>query len=478
MSVTVWFALGETVWITGLATWIVLERRSPAATFAWVLALAWLPVLGIPLYLLIGPRRLRRKRLRYQRGREAGWLRHPRDGASKPISCCTAFRPLRTVIRLSDWRRLLGNFLRAEPVGSTCFSTEMPVTTPSSIPSGRPNITCIWNTTPGSRTGLGPGSVIYCATRPGAVSRCVLLVDAIGSAWVGRRFLRPLKEAGATISRFNPISLARLRPDLVNFRTHRKIVVCDGRVGFTGGINISDVHTARIVGERAWRDTHLRIEGQPVADLQLTFLEDWHFATGSAPYGKEYFPQGDSEAVGPWVQILASGPDEDSYAIEKFCFAAISGSQERVLVTTPYFVPTEPLLLALTTAALRGVDVQVLVPRRSDSRLVTAASRSYFEELTRVGVRIHQYGSSMLHAKTLVVDGVALVGTANMDNRSFRLNFEVAAAMFDKEIADFLAEAFQADLRRTVEYNLQIAIRTSFWQRLSESTARLLSPLL
>ena len=263
-----------------------------------------------------------------------------------------------------------------------------------------------------------------------------LLVDAIGSAWLGRRFVRPLQEAGAQFARFNPISLARLRPDLINFRTHRKIVVCDGRVGFTGGINICDEHAATVTGARAWRDTHLRLEGPPVGDLQLAFLEDWHFATGRAPCTRDYFPARDSRATGPWVQILASGPDEDSYAIEKFCFAAIAGAQRRVLVTTPYFVPNEPLLLALTTAALRGVNVQILVPQRSDSRLVTAAARSYFEELVRVGVRVHEYASSMLHAKTLVVDDLALVGTANMDNRSFRLNFEVAAALFDEGTAD------------------------------------------
>ena len=288
-----------------------------------------------------------------------------------------------------------------------------------------------------------------------------LLVDAIGSARFGRRFARPLRDAGVQFARFNPISLARLRPDLVNFRSHRKIVVCDGRVGFTGGINVSDDHAESVKGTQAWRDTHLRIEGPPVCDLQLAFFEDWHFATGSAPSGRGYFPDQRPGPAGPWVQILASGPDEDSHAIEKFCFAAIAGAQRRVLVTTPYFVPTEPLLLAFATAALRGVEVQILVPQHSDSWLVTAAARSYFEELVRGGVRIHEYASSMLHAKALVVDDLALVGTANMDNRSFRLNFEIAAVLYDPRFAASLAEVFQADLRRAVEYRLRTARRDS-----------------
>ena len=144
-------------------------------------------------------------------------------------------------------------------------------------------------------------------------------------AWLGRRFIRPLKEAGAEVAWFNPISLARLR-DLVNFRTHRKIVVCDGRIGFTGGINICDDQASGVAGDRAWRNTHMRIEGLPVGDLQLAFLEDWHFATGSAPCTRDYFPERDPGPRG-LGEILASGPDENSYAIEKFCFAAIAGAQ-------------------------------------------------------------------------------------------------------------------------------------------------------
>ena len=265
-----------------------------------------------------------------------------------------------------------------------------------------------------------------------------LLVDTIGSARLGRRFLQPLRKAGAEIAWFNPIGLARFRPDLLNFRTHRKIIVCDGSVGFTGGINICDNHSKAARRELAWRDTHVRIEGSPVRDLQVAFLEDWHFATGTAPCDRDHFPEADTTGTGPWVQVLASGPDHDSYAIERFCFAAIAGAKHRVLITTPYFVPNESLLAALTTAAMRGVDVQVLVPKRSDSWLVTAAARSYFEELARQGVRFHEYGPPMLHAKTLVVDDeISLVGTANMDNRSFRLNFEIAAVFYDRGISGY-----------------------------------------
>jgi cardiolipin synthase len=477
MTVTSWLAVGEAVWVIGLSAWIILERRSPVATLAWVLALAWFPVVGILLYLLIGPRRLRRKKLRHRRSRSRviegsqGWREPADEGAYATL-------PTRNGLPLV---KLAGSTRQAAPSrsarvdllvgGDACYEAIQ-----RAISSARHHVHLEYYTWEPDRVGTRFRDLLCDKARSGVEVR--LLIDAIGSAWFGRRFARPLREAGVQFARFNPISLARLRPDLVNFRTHRKIVVCDGQVGFTGGINICDEQAESVKGTQAWRDTHVRIDGLPVCDLQLAFFEDWHFATGSAPSAREYFPEPRCEASGPWVQILASGPDDDAYAIEKFCFAAIAGAQRRVLVTTPYFVPNEPLLLALTTAALRGVEVQILVPQRSDSRLVTAAARTYFEELVRVGVRVHQYESSMLHAKTLVVDNLAMVGTANMDNRSFRLNFEVAAVLLDEGIAGSLAATFQADLQHSVEYRLQLGQQNPVWQRLSEATARLLSPLL
>jgi cardiolipin synthase len=179
------------------------------------------------------------------------------------------------------------------------------------------------------------------------------------------------------------------------------------------------------------------------------------------------------------VQIVASGPDHDLYGIHKFYFSAIASARERVLVTTPYFVPDEPIHAALVTAALRGARVRLLVPKQGDSRLVTAAARSYYDELVRAGVAIYEYGPPMLHAKTLVVDrDIAVIGSANMDNRSFRLNFEIMAAVYDEATASRLAALFEEDLHKARKYSLREARRAPLRHRLIESTARLLSPLL
>jgi cardiolipin synthase A/B len=478
MAIGTWLALGEVVWVIGLGIWIILERRSPAATLAWVFALAWIPLLGIPVYLLIGPRRLRRKKLRYRRSKsrfaEASHKLRDHPEATLPDSATAVQqRPLVLLAeRAGQLPPLRASRVELYSCGDDCYQA-----IEQAMAEARHHIHLeyyIWEA-----DSVGTRFRDLLCDKAGTGIQIRLLVDAIGSARLGRRFLRPLREAGAEIAWFNPMGLARFRPDLVNFRTHRKIIVCDGCVGFTGGINICDDHSAAVMRDLAWRDTHVRIEGPPVGDLQLAFLEDWHFATGSVSCTLDYFRESHATASGPWVQVLASGPDHDSYAIERFFFAAIAEAKRRVLISTPYFVPNESLLSALATAAMRGVDVQILVPKRSDSWLVTAAARSYYEELARVGVRLHEYGPPMLHAKTLVVDDdISLVGTANMDNRSFRLNFEIAAVFYDRGLADSLAEMFHADLWQAAPYCLREARRAPFWKRLSEATARLLSPVL
>lgn len=471
-------AIAEVVWVLMLSVWLILERRSPVATLAWIFALAWLPLLGAAVYFLIGPRRLRRKRRRYQivRGR-----RHEMSAAlgvggeekGAPLSVDAWQEQFMDLVeRAGDGPPMRASRLEILPLGDACFDAIA-----EAIARARHHVHLEYYIWEPDQTGTRLRDLLCEKAREGVHVR--FLVDAIGSSALGRRFLRPMREAGVEVARFNPLSLARFRPDLLNFRTHRKIVICDGHVGFTGGINVSDDVSFRVKGKDAWRDTHVRIEGPPVGWLQVVFLEDWHFATGVAPRQAAYFPDRQAACDGPWVQIVASGPDHDLYAIHKFYFAAIAGARERVWITTPYFVPDESILTALVTAALRGVEVKLLVSVSGSPRLALAAGRSYFEDLVRARVRIYQYGPAMLHAKTLVVDrDVAVVGTANMDNRSFRLNFEVMAAIYDGPTAALLAEQFEADLRHAKEYRVRDARRTPLVQRMTEATARLLSPLL
>ena len=271
-------------------------------------------------------------------------------------------------------------------------------------------------------------------------------------------------------------------------------MVCDGRVGFIGGVNITDEENENVCGERAWRDTHLELRGAAVRWLQYVFLQDWAYASGKTPSvlsGDTLFgapsglarlaadPSGQPAQIPAQVpvQIVASGPDTDGEAILRAMVDAIGLARERIWLATPYFVPTEETLFALTSAALRGVQVKLMVPACGDSRLTSAAARSYFDELQRAGVLIFEYTAAMFHAKTLLVDDrYGMVGSANFDNRSFRLNFEAAAAVLDEAFNAELAAMFTRDLSlcRRVPARRQL----SFSQRLLEATARLFSRVL
>ena len=287
--------------------------------------------------------------------------------------------------------------------------------------------------------------------------------------------LTTLLDAGGEYAVFHPTRLDRLRP-LVNLRTHRKIVVVDGHVGLMGGINVTDDENEHIRPHDAYRDTHLLLRGGAVRWLQYLFLQDWQYANGKPPRGEQSLLP-DVAPGGLPVQIVASGPDTDGEAIHRAMIDALNMARERIWLATPYFVPTEPALLALVNAALRGVQVKLIVPQRSDSRIVTAAARSYYKELQDAGALVFEYSGRMFHAKTLLVDEhYGMVGSANFDNRSFRLNFEVAAAVYDRTFNTQLADMFEADLSECKL--VPTHRRPPALQYVFEAVARLGSPLL
>jgi cardiolipin synthase len=309
-----------------------------------------------------------------------------------------------------------------------------------------------------------------------------LLYDDVGSPDVGPKFWKPLLDAGGDVRPFNPVKFSFAHIHFANFRTHRKIVVADGHLGFLGGVNIHDPATSTRSGTDAWRDQHVRIEGEPVRKLQRLFLENWTYSGGSFRLTPEnvpmYFPSvADAPEGGSATQILHSGPDDEQAPLLAFFLAAIASARDRVWIETPYLIPDESLESALRIAHLRDVDVQVIVPFKGDSRIVTAASHTYCDALAKSGIVVFEYGPPMLHAKTMIIDDTAaMVGTANMDNRSFRLNFEVAAAFYDADVIERLALRFQAD--RALSRPFSARRRDPRLTQVLESVARLTSPVL
>jgi cardiolipin synthase len=450
--------------VIGFSIWLVLQRRSPVATLAWIAALAWLPLVGIAVYQFFGPPRLSRKKLRYARARA-----RVASGTKRPAVVEDVGRLMALAERAGEIPPARARVLELYNNGEDAYAS-----IEKAIAQAEHHVHLEYYIWEADQTGTHMRDLLIERARSGV--ECRVLLDAIGSPRAKRKFVQPMADAGVHVAFFNPVSLRALRRGLINFRTHRKIVVCDGKVGFTGGINVTDVHTARFAGPEAWRDTHARIEGAAVHGLQRLFLEDWHFAAKEAGSVEPYFPDdpGDGRYV---IQVLGSGPDHQLFPIHKVYFSAIAAADSRVLITTPYFVPDEPVLLALMTAAMRGVDVRVLVPGKGDSALVTAAARSYFDELVAVGVKIYEYGPPMMHAKTMVIDEeLSIVGTANMDNRSFRLNFECALAIAGEETARRLTDWFFEDVERSREVTAKRTVPLR--QRLHESVARLLSPIL
>jgi cardiolipin synthase len=459
-----------------LIWWIAMEKRPPIVTLAWIALVVSLPIGGAVLYYFIGHRRVKRtrwKRLRARLGLRAARekIREQAGGASRAPIDLRAVQLMRLGTQVSDSPPSTASSVDLLLGGDATFDA-----IEEAIRGARHHIHLEYYIFEPDLTGTHLRDLLVERANAGVEVR--LLCDAVGSRHLSRRFLAPLYASGVRFAWFGRVSLARLRLRLFNFRTHRKIVVVDGVVGFTGGVNVTDDESVAASGTRAFRDTHVRIEGAAVRWLELVFLDNWSYATGQGFADNAYFPEVPDDGARP-VQILASGPDEPWQAIHKLYFAAIALSRARVLVATPYFVPDEAMLTALMTAALRGVDVQILVPRRSDSRTATAAGRSYFGDLLAAGVRVFEYTPGMMHSKTLVVDDFfAAVGTANMDSRSFRLNYEVTAVCYDAQGTTALAEAFAGDLRRTREVDRGALGNEKLHHRLMQAGARLFAPLL
>lgn len=491
---------------------VVLRRKEPSSTAAWILALVFLPVVGATLFLLFGRERVR---LPVQWKREADRdlaLRRKRLSAApiaspppERLGVSSVWDLARDGASARGLFRVSGALAGVTPVGGNRVDLLIDGDATyeaigSAIDGARSHVYAEYYLVRRGQTADWLRDRLCAAARRGVEVR--LLMDGYGSFWLGHAWLRPLREAGAKVAFFLPARLLFFQP--MNLRNHRKIVVVDGETAFTGGINVGDEYRGR---GGPWRDTHLAIRGPAARQLAEVFVHDWHFATrehidahhaphpalAEAPDGgpmTRSAPEHElSEGVGrsgdrtaATVAIVPSGPDlagPAREAIHRVFFSAITLARSRVWITTPYFIPDRSIVVALQCAAARGVDVRLLFPSRSNHRVVFQAGRSFYEELLEAGVSIHEYGPGMIHAKTMVIDGqVALVGSANMDLRSFRLNFEVHAVVRDGATAARLEACFEADLAASPRIELEAFRRRPAALRVVEGAARLLSPLM
>jgi len=305
------------------------------------------------------------------------------------------------------------------------------------------------------------------------------IYDDFGSPTIKKKTEARMREAGVLVFPFHKVRFYLLA-NRINYRNHRKIVVIDGHTAFVGGINVSDRYINNEPGKLFWRDTHIKIQGPGVYYLQYLFISDWNFCCEhKLKPNNNYFAATIVNEESTYIQIAASGPDSMFSSIQYSILQAIFLAKKEILITTPYFIPGDGILDALSVAALSGLSVKLLVPGISDSKLVNAASRSNYNSLLLSGVEIYTYQKGFVHAKTMVTDGLlSIVGTANMDVRSFDLNFEVNALIYDQKIGATMRTQFFDDLKYAYKLDREKWSTRSLIQQLPERIARLFSPVL
>ncbi len=456
-----WFAFQI---LAALTVPSVLLRRSgrPTAAVAWLLGLSTVPPLAVISWWAFGRTRMDR-RLRSQVNRRRGFVpprsARPSNEARSKFEGWLPDRALENHASTSTDNEVL--LLRD---GRQAFARME-----EAILGAKHSVHLLFYSFELDKTGLHVLELLANKAREGLAVR--VLVDGFGSSRSITALRTRLTEAGASFAVFLPSRLSPITAPRLNFINHRKIVVVDERIAICGGMNIGDEY------RRTWHDIMLQISGSAVRGLSRILLEDWYFATRElvddpSPLAPEKYTQGTD------VAVVASGPDTEPWIHDAY-FTAINRARHRLFIATPYFIPTPSILTALRTACGRGVDVRILLPSRSDVGFVQWASRSYYPSLVYAGVRIFEFGNTMVHAKALLIDDdIISVGTANVDNRSFRLNFEVCCFVSDPRLANELLGWMNEHWPLAREITPAYLADKGTLRRLIESAAHLMSPLL
>ncbi|MHB8763081.1 MAG: cardiolipin synthase [Deferrisomatales bacterium] len=458
---------------------LLLRRKEPVATLAWLQGILLLPGLGAALYLVFGTNTIQRRR--YLRRKRVRGLTPRLAPTEEAIAHALVHNPSAAVagVAAETLALAIATSRRSPTRGNRLTVFENPShlydELEGAVAAARRHVHFEYYIFQPDATGQRFLDLLAQKARQGVEVR--LLLDAVGSRRLGSGHLGPLLEAGGRVEWFLPLRLFPPR-FAVHLRNHRKIAVVDGAVAFTGGANVGDEYRGRWARRPSWRDTHLKVEGPAVHHLHEVFAEDWYFTAGEDLLRPAYFPP--QATVGDAVvQVVASGPDDPARAIHATLFHAIASARERVWIATPYFIPDGAIATALATSALRGVDVRLLVPERTDHPLVDRAGESFLPALLEAGVRVYRYEAGMLHSKLVAVDGRwGTLGSANMDIRSFRLNFEVNLLVLSPTLTRELEEIVGRDLHHSSPYTRSHVDSTPLHRRITVAACRLLAPVL
>lgn len=460
---------------------IFLERKDAGATWAWLLVLFFIPGFGFITYLLFG-RNLSRSKL-FQ------WDDQKKVGISQLITnqlieVGSGEFPFRNDIERNH-RDLIYMHLRNN---DAVLTQDNEVTI---YADGKEKFDALFNDIENAKDhihlqyyilkkdNIGKKLLELLIQKAKKGIKVRVLYDDLGSRRMTRSFFKELRLAGGEVEVFFPSNLPIINLRL-NYRNHRKLAIIDGRIGYVGGFNVGDEYLGFNPKFGYWRDTHIRIQGSAVHPIQTRFILDWNQASyrHDINYSPNLFPKDVSKGkVG--IQIVTSGPDSEWEQIKNGYIKMISSAKRSVWIQTPYFIPDASLLDALRIASLSGVDVRIMIPNKPDHMFVYWATYSYIGEMLKAGAKIYIYDNGFIHAKTIIVDEeISSVGTANIDVRSFRLNFEVNAFLYDKGIACQLTKSFQDDMSLSWDLTEEKYHSRSLKIKLKESISRLLSPIL
>lgn len=462
-----------------IAFLIILENRNPVKTISWILVLVLLPFVGIVIYLFFG-QEYRKTKMYSRKGLKS--LDKLRKLTLEQLDNLPK-NSFRISERIYSKKRLM-NLLLSNSNAILTNNNEVKVlrngqeTFPEifrCIEQARHHIHLEYYIVENDKIGNYLRELLIQKAREGVEVR--FIYDDVGSWELKRKWLRTMSDAGVKVDCFMRVRYPMLTSK-VNYRNHRKILVVDGETAFVGGLNFADRYQDGVPGIGPWRDTHMKVTGGGATALQIIFMADWYFVSRDIFKGDQYFKPF-VLGNGKLVQISASGPDSDWESIGQAYFSAIASATDYIFISTPYLMPTSDIMTALKTSALGGIDVRIIVPGLSDAVFPKWGTNSYVEELLESGVKIYFYKAGFTHSKVIVVDGIfSSVGTANLDFRSLETNFEVNAMVYDEEIASVLASHFLEDQDKSDMIILEEWTKRPRINKIKESFARILSPML
>jgi len=468
-----WFWIFLVAHLLGLVSSInsVMTTRTTQGAIAWAISLNTMPYIAVPAYWILGRSRF----LGYvtaRQGNDTG-IRSVGIAAGKQVADYRVAveevsQAGRAAENLVNMPYLNGNSVKLLVDGAPTFASII-----EGIDAAQSYILFQFFIVHDDEIGREIKEHLIARAKQGV--KVYFLYDEIGSLDLSAKYKQDLRDAGAEVYSFHTRQ-GRGNRFQINFRNHRKVVVVDGAVAWVGGHNVGDEYLSRNPKFGHWRDTHVRVEGPAALAAQLSFFEDWNWATGTA-LEVDWSPKPSSVGNVP-VLIVPTGPADDLETAALMFVHAINSATERIWIASPYFVPDEAVVLALQLAGLRGVDVRILIPDKADQLLVGLAAYAYLEDSSRTGVKIYRYLDGFLHEKVMLVDHkAACIGTANFDNRSFRLNFEITAIINDTGFAAEVEAMFERDFEKSRLMEEREYDDKPFWFRLGVRLARLTSPV-